>query len=277
MQTVRQTLGRLAIRPSRRLGQNFLVDGNWIRKAVASVPAGRMVVEIGPGTGALTAPLLDRGHPVRAIEIDGRLCAALRERFRDRDFALVEGDAVDQPLAGAEAARDGFALLANLPFAITSPWLDALLRPGRPLPDPLLLILQKEGWERATAATATKAYGPTAIRMHLAYEPVAADPVPRRAFYPPPEIESRFACWRLRPRPVLFPPETVETLRGIFGRRRKMLRQTLKTLGPSEAARWTRILARHGLDPASRPEQLPPEAWAAILLHRLPNPRDADG
>ncbi len=265
MESVRQTLKRLGVRPSRRLGQNFLVDGNWIRKAVANLPAGTPVVEVGPGTGALTSVLLERGHPVTAVEIDGRLCEFLRDRFEGRDLTLLEGDAVEHPLAGFAPCGDPFVLLANLPFAITSPWLDSLLRPGSPLPDSLFLILQQEGFERTTARPKSKSYGPIAIRMQLAFEAKESRAVPSAAFYPAPGVESRFAVWQRKPSPLRLSPEAVNELRRIFGQRRKMLRQSFRSLPPSEQERRAGILASEKLDPTARPEEIAPEVWQRLL------------
>jgi 16S rRNA (adenine1518-N6/adenine1519-N6)-dimethyltransferase len=262
----KEVLERLGLRPSRRLGQNFLVDGNWIGKLTASLPPRRTVVEIGPGTGALTRALVERGHPVRAIEIDHRLCRHLEATFAGEDFRLREGDAVRSPLAGLERSEGPLALVANLPFAITSPWIDALLRPGLPLPAPLVLVLQREGMERLGADVGTPAYGPTAIRMRLAYRLRTAGAVPRGAFHPRPAVESRFGTWDPLPEPVRLPPEAASLLRSLFGNRRKMLRHAMRrNLAPEAIRRWEEILARHGKDPAARPQELSPRLWRELL------------
>ena len=263
---VREILARLDLRPSKRLGQNFLCDGNWIRKAVASLPPDIAVVEIGPGLGALTGEALRRGHAVHAVERDERLCRHLADTFAENDFHLVEGDAVDQPLAGFKPDDKPFAILANPPFAITSPWFDALLQPGQPLPDPLALILQKEGIERATAGPGSKAYGPTAVRLALAYQFESSAPLPRSAFHPRPGVDSAFAVWRKRPDPLLLVKEETALLRALFGNRRKMLRQGLRRLlPPARIARWREFLNRNGYDETARPEDLPPELWYELL------------
>jgi len=265
VESVRHTLERIGVHPAKKLGQNFLTDGNWIRKTVESLPARTPVVEIGPGTGSLTAPLLQRGHPVTAVEVDGRLCQFLRDRFKGLDFTLLEGDAVNHPLAGFRPTGTRFVLLANLPFAITSPWLDSLLRPGNSLPEQLFLILQKEGFDRTTASPKSRAYGPTAIRVQLAFEYPRSQPVPHAAFFPAPGVESRFAVWKKKAKPRLLSPEAASELRRIFGHRRKMLRHSFRSLPPVEQARRTEILAREGLDPTVRPEEIAPEVWYRLL------------
>jgi 16S rRNA (adenine1518-N6/adenine1519-N6)-dimethyltransferase len=263
---VRAILDELEIRPEKRLGQNFLCDGNWIRKAAESLPSGLPVVEVGPGVGALTEAALERGHEIWAVEIDSRLCRYLETQFADRPFHLLEADAVAEPLAGYPQSGAPFALLSNLPFAITSPWLDSLLRPDRTLPNFLALILQKEGMDRTLTGPGGKAYGPTAIRMSLAYEHVSCTTVPRSSFHPQPTIESRFGTWNLRDRPRLFPKQSVALLRQFFGQRRKMIRQGMKNwLPPAEAKRWTHALAKHDLAPTVRPEEIPPDLWWKLL------------
>ena len=270
---VREILASLDLRPSKRLGQNFLCDGNWIRKAVAALPPDIPLVEIGPGLGALTGEALRRGHAVHAVESDDRLCRHLRDTLAGADFHLSKGDAVEQPLAGFDPGGFPFALLANPPFAITSPWFDALLRAGRPLPDPLALILQKEGVERAAAAPGSKAYGPTAIRLALAYEFESSAPLPGSAFHPQPGVDSVFAIWRKRSSPRLLPPDQSVLLRALFGNRRKMLRQGLrKHLPPEDIDRWRQVLTRNGRDETARPEELPPELWHDLLCGRGTRP-----
>ena len=145
----RDLLAKLGHAPKRFLGQNFLVDGNIVRKSLelAGVTAGDAVVEIGPGLGTLSSALLEAGAHVWAVEKDRNLHANLEEtlvpQFPER-FHLLEGDAVDQPLAGLPAARaaGAFKVVANLPYAIATPWLDAVL--SGPLPERMVLMLQLE-------------------------------------------------------------------------------------------------------------------------------------
>jgi len=263
---VRSILETLGIKPEKRLGQNFLCDGNWIRKVVESIPAGWPIVEIGPGLGGLTGDALDRGHRVQAVEIDPRLCQYLQSRFTDRDLNVVEGDAVMEPLGQFTSEENPFALLSNLPFSITSPWIDSLLRSNGSLPDQLSLILQQEGLDRMQAAPRSKPYGPTAIRMSLAYDFKSSQTIPASAFYPSPSIESIFGIWTLRDRPRLLRAESIQLLRRFFGQRRKMIRRAMKEcLSQCEITRWTTILESHDLSPTVRAEEIDPELWWRLL------------
>lgn len=119
--------------PSKKLGQNFLVDPNIVRKSLelAGVEQGDCVVEVGPGLGTLTGALLSRGAIVYAVELDKSMCAHLRSYFAgEKNFSLLNADAVDFPLAGLPENCGDFKIVANLPYAISTPWLDAVLSAG---------------------------------------------------------------------------------------------------------------------------------------------------
>ena len=134
----RELLARLGHQPKRFLGQNFLVDGNIVRKSLelADVKPGDAVVEIGPGLGTLTSALLEAGAEVWAVEKDRQLHAHLEEtlvRQYPSTLHLMEGDAVEHPLAAIDPVRaKSFKVVANLPYAISTPWMDAVL--SGPLP-----------------------------------------------------------------------------------------------------------------------------------------------
>ncbi|MFP6892543.1 MAG: rRNA adenine N-6-methyltransferase family protein, partial [Opitutales bacterium] len=133
----RALLDKLGHRPQKKLGQNFLIDGNLVRKSLemADLPAGSTVVEIGPGLGSLTGALLDGGHKVYAVELDPALTSHLQETFAEQieqaRLNLVEADAVQTPIGKLPEETDDFHIVANLPYAISSPWLEAVLASGR--------------------------------------------------------------------------------------------------------------------------------------------------
>src|ERR1035437_8056366 len=134
----RELLAKLGHQPKRFLGQNFLVDGNIVRKSLelAGIKPGDAVVEIGPGLGTLTSALLEAGAEVWAVEKDRQLHAHLEETLAKQypAFHLLEGDAVERPLAGfaPNTSTRPFKVVANLPYAISTPWMDEVL--GGPLP-----------------------------------------------------------------------------------------------------------------------------------------------
>ncbi|MGK0241012.1 MAG: 16S rRNA (adenine1518-N6/adenine1519-N6)-dimethyltransferase, partial [Candidatus Pelagisphaera sp.] len=132
----RALLERIDHHPVRKLGQNFLIDGNIVRKSLelAKIQPGDTVVEIGPGLGTLTRALLDAGATVYAIEKDRRLAAHMRsiESEFEESFHLLEGDAMDHPLAGLPEDAGPFKIVANLPYAISTPWMDAIINGPAP-------------------------------------------------------------------------------------------------------------------------------------------------
>ena len=140
-------------RPKKKLGQNFLTDGNIVHKsiAMADLPAGIPVVEIGPGLGTLTQQLLLKKHQVCAVEIDENLFENLQKSFdsfiQNKELNLLKGDAVKKPLAQLPEGVKDFAVVANLPYAISSPWMESLLHTQR-IPIRMVLMLQKEAVQR---------------------------------------------------------------------------------------------------------------------------------
>ena len=159
--TTRELLARLGHQPKRFLGQNFLVDGNIVRKSLelAQIAAGDRVVEVGPGLGTLTGALLEAGAEVWAVEKDRHLHQHLEETLVPASAGrlhLLEGDAVEHPLAGYGGGYPGtasecppFKVVANLPYAISTPWMDAVL--AGPLPERMVLMLQQEAAQRYAA------------------------------------------------------------------------------------------------------------------------------
>ena len=237
LNTTRDLLAALGHAPKKRLGQNFLVDGNIVRKslALAEIRAGDVVVEVGPGLGTLTTTLLQAGARVFAVERDPALAAHLRERVAPNypeTFDLKEADAMDFPLAAfPEKMPPGtpFKIVANLPYAISTPWTDAVLESGR-LPETLVLMLQKEAAERFAAAPGTKNCGALSVFLDAAYAREPGHDVPAQCFFPPPKVGSCLLHLRRRERPVLFGKTARRLIREIFIYRRKQLGATLKKI-----------------------------------------------
>ena len=262
----REKLTRLGHAPKRFLGQNFLVDGNIVRKslALAEVAAGDAIVEIGPGLGTLTTALLEAGAEVWAVEKDrslhAHLAAELAPRFPGR-FHLVEGDAVELPLAGWSGPDGGCKVVANLPYAIATPWMDAVL--AGPLPSRMVLMLQQEAAQRYLAEPGTKSFGAISIFLRSAYEVFPGHDVAAACFNPRPDVESHLLNLRLRSTPVRFPAPAKALLRACFQQRRKQLGAVLRQRLPATVP-WREILATHGLDERVRAEQVPIPCWQAL-------------
>ncbi len=258
----RSLLESLGHEPRKRLGQNFLIDGNIVRKSLllAAVSEGDQVVEVGPGLGTLTAALLASGAQVWAVELDPTLATHLRSTYGSHSaFHLHEGDAVDAPKAAlpdAEAAA-GFKVVANLPYAITSPWMDALME--GPLPSRLVLMMQKEAADRLAARPGSKSFSAIAIFLQSAYAIEGKHPVSRSCFYPVPGVDSVLLVLSLRPHPILFTADRKKRIRELFTQRRKQIGSLVR--GKPDAEAWLENARAAGVSSSDRPEVIPISAW----------------
>ncbi len=266
----RALLDRLGHTPRRQLGQNFLVDGNIVRKsiALAGLAAGDRVVEIGPGLGTLTAALLEAGAEVFAIERDPALCTHLRATLvpaAGGRLHLTEGDAVERPLASLdppEAAAPPFAIVANLPYAISSPWMEAVL--AGPLPARMVLMLQLEAAQRFAAQPGTKSFGAISVFLQAAYRVAGGHRVAPSCFHPVPEVASRLVHLERLSEPVAFSATGRALVRRLFQQRRKQLAPVLRRLDPAVAETWLPGLAELGVRSDARAEDVPLAAWIAL-------------
>lgn len=261
----RELLESLGHRPRKPLGQNFLIDGNIVRKSLqlAGLTEGDHVVEVGPGLGTLSEALLDMGCIVHAVELDPRLAQHLRETVESKhpqNFNLVEGDAVKYPRAEILTTQSSFKVVANLPYAITTPWMEALLED--PLPSDMVLMMQKEAADRITAQPGSKAYGAISIFIGAAYERAGVHHVSRSCFYPVPGVDSILLHLRLKENPVLLREETRDLIRKIFTQRRKQIGSLLQKVPDTHP--WLDQLPEFGCSRTTRPEAIPLEAWLAL-------------
>ncbi len=266
----RDLLAQLNHLPKRFLGQNFLVDGNIVRKSLelALVRAGDAVVEVGPGLGTLTAALLAAGAEVWAVEKDRALHAHMAATLaRDEPrLHLLEGDAMEHPLAGLPAGRTAAGkIVANLPYAISTPWMDAVL--GGLLPERMVLMLQQEAAQRYVMQPGSKQFGAISIFVQSAYEPASGHKVAPACFYPKPDVDSYLLNLVRRPAPHVFPAATKAVIRACFQQRRKQIGSLLRVrLAPDRAAAWLDRLAAAGLGPQARPEEIPVALWQQLAV-----------
>jgi 16S rRNA (adenine1518-N6/adenine1519-N6)-dimethyltransferase len=264
---LREVIRRHGLTAKKSFGQNFLLDLNLTaRIARAAEPRENItVVEVGPGPGGLTRALLALGAlRVVAIERDQRAIAALEEiaaRYPGR-LDIVAGDALRIDVRehlGPERAR----VVANLPYNIATAllidWLTA--EPWPPWYDALVLMFQREVAERIVAKPGGKAYGRLAVLAGWRTDAKILFDVARTAFVPQPKVTSSVV--RLDPRPVPLACDAQALQRvteAAFGQRRKMLRQSLKSLGVDTAA----LLAAAGIEPTARAEEIPVEGFVAL-------------
>jgi 16S rRNA (adenine1518-N6/adenine1519-N6)-dimethyltransferase len=259
----RALLASIAKIPQKKWGQNFLVDKNIVFKSVelAQLQAGENVVEIGPGLGTLTRAILAKSCCVFAVECDPLLCAFLQKIFADTPtFQIIRGDAVAQPLAGFARWDAPFKIVANLPYNISTPWIDAVLKQPR-LPTSMTLMVQMETALRFLARPGSKKCSAISIFLHATYRCETIFPVSRSSFSPAPGVDSAIIHLQRLPAPKIFHPETKALIRKIFTHRRKQMGALLRIFLPECSENVAALLQKNGLTTAARPEQLPPQFW----------------
>jgi 16S rRNA (adenine1518-N6/adenine1519-N6)-dimethyltransferase len=264
------------LRANKRLGQHFLADPailNRIADALDCSP-GETVLEIGPGRGDLTRVLLARGLTVVAIEKDRRLATELHGKRETGNVSVIEGDAlrvdwhelVRSTFPVSRFPFPVFKVVGNIPYNITSPLIDKALTP--PFPERIVLLVQHEVAERAAAAPGSRTYGGLSVGVQGVCRVERLFGVAPGAFRPVPKVRS--ALVRLTPlaEPLVRADEALEFRRFVtacFSRRRKQLRNVVAGVTGRPAAEVAGALLAMGLDPAARPETLPPRDFVRLL------------
>ena len=222
------------------------------------------MLEIGPGLGALTEPLLARARRVCAVEIDPALCQALQALFgQEPRFTLLQGDFLKADWEEIQAILGGpFSVAANLPYYVTTPICLRLLSCGLPIPR-MALMAQTECADRFFAQPGSRQYGPLAVLAQYYYQPRALCSLSPADYYPQPGVDSQVVALESRNRPFL--PQFAGFLQQAFAMRRKTLRNNLKAYPGLDAA-----LASLDLDPGCRAEALSPQQLASLCVALLP-------
>lgn len=269
-------LRRAGIRPTKALGQHFLFNPRLLDFVIdgAAVGPGDLVLEVGPGTGALTRRLLARGADVVAVELDRALCRLLREELGgETRFRLIEGDAMagKQTLNGElletiTGAPGGFKVVANLPFGSATPLLLALLEEGEAL-EVAVVTVQLEVADRFAAPTGGKSYGVVSVLAQTLACVEKLKRIGRLSFWPPPKVDA--AVVKLVPRRGDRPPRELyrvlqDLVQWSFRERRKQLR-------PRFVHRWPGVAAgaEESIPAGGRPEVLAPATYLELACRLL--------
>jgi 16S rRNA (adenine1518-N6/adenine1519-N6)-dimethyltransferase len=260
-------LRRHGIKPVKRRGQNFLLDGNLARAIAADVGAmGDRVLELGAGAGALTRPLLDLNLQVTAVEVDRILAAVLREELGGRAaLHVVEADLARLDWADTMLTAGPLPVIAgNLPYVLTSVVLFALAD-HREAHCGAVLMMQREVAARLAATPGSRDYGVAAVVMRSLFEVEVLRIVPPTVFWPQPEVDS--AVVRLSAGTTWDEAEYrpfVATVKALFGHRRKQLGAILRRVYDLTAAEADDVTTAVGCAPTDRPEQLDLGTWRRL-------------
>jgi 16S rRNA (adenine1518-N6/adenine1519-N6)-dimethyltransferase len=250
-------------RPKKHYGQHFLHERGMIERIVMAIDPkpGEHLVEIGPGEGALTLPLLDKAGTLTAIELDAELIEPLRAAAQSHGgLTIIHADVLETDLTALADGRK-LRLAGNLPYYVSSPILFHCLEHAQAIQD-MHFMLQKEVVDRMAAASGGKTYGRLSVMLQLACTVVPLLRVPAGAFRPPPKVES--AVVRLIPHPPSQMPEPglipaiANIVRAAFGQRRKTLANALSGTLDVDAIRAA------GIDPRARAETLDPQQYVAL-------------
>ncbi len=270
---VRAVAAALALRPTKALGQNFVVDPNTVRRIVriAGCSAGDVVLEVGPGLGSLTLGLLAAVRRVVAVEIDPRLAAALpatvaarRLDLADRLVVLAADALTLTELPGPPPT----ALVANLPYNVAVPVLLRLLDTFPSLRSGLVMV-QAEVAERLVADPGSRTYGVPSVKLAWYADAQRAGSVPRSVFWPAPNVDSGLVALVRRPPPVTAASrqQVFAVVDAAFAQRRKTLRAALAGWAGSATAAAS-VLVAAGIDPGLRGEALDIAAFARLAAAR---------
>jgi 16S rRNA (adenine1518-N6/adenine1519-N6)-dimethyltransferase len=266
---VRRMVAALGLRPTKTLGQNFVIDPNTVQRIVRTADLGPddVVVEVGPGLGSLTLALLPVVARVIAVEIDSALAGALSPTIALRLPDLIDRLEVitaDAMTLDSLPAPSPTALVANLPYNVSVPVLLHLLETLPSLRAGLVMV-QAEVADRLTAPPGSRTYGAPSVKASWWASLRRAGSVPRTVFWPVPNVDSGLVAFTRREPPVTpaTRAEVFAVIDAAFAQRRKTLRAALAAWAGSPAAAED-ALRRAGIDPRTRGEQLDIAAFARI-------------
>ena len=258
---IRALLDANGLRPSKALGQNFLVDENTARRIVrlAEVLPGAHVVEVGPGVGSLTVELAAAGAQVLAVELDKRLAPVVASVVPSAEVVQLDAMDADWPALLAGAPR--WSMVSNLPYNVATPVVVRALETA-PMIDSFLVMVQREVGERLASGVGDAQYGAVSVKVAYYADARVVGLVPPTVFLPRPNVDSALVRLVRHPPPVAVvdPARMFQLVRAGFATRRKTLRNALAKVLDDPVP----VLEAAGIDPRARAETLGLSEWAAL-------------
>ena len=263
------------VRPDKRLGQNFLIDEEVIARIIeaSGVTEDSLVLEIGPGTGALTLPLAERAGRVIAVDLDPEMISGLKiKTFGMDNVELMLGDILQTDIKAVTEQRmneyglSELRIIGNLPYYITTPIIMKLLEAGTGAKS-ITVMMQKEVGDRIAAEPGTRASGAITYPVHYHAEVTEITDVPRECFYPVPGVDSVVLRLDLRDEPAVSVKSEEMLMRCVkagFSMRRKTLLNALTSLGEYDKNKLSEALEGAGIDPGRRAESLTLDEFARL-------------
>ncbi len=264
---IKDLLKEYHIRPNKRLGQNFLIDNNIKDNIINAVGLNKneVVLEIGPGLGALTEDLCKCAKKVIAIEKDRLLYKYLLKNIAYKNLELIHGDILKYNFKQGD--NHNLKVVGNLPYYISSPILTYLID-NRTSVDSIFITVQKEFAQRLVASPGTKDYGSITCFVNFYTEPSILFTIKSRSFYPVPEVDSCFMKISFRKEPLYLTDEEklFKIIRASFGKRRKTILNSLSSSAIfSSKEEVLQKLKDSGISPKRRPEELTLKEFAALV------------
>lgn len=266
--TVKELLAKYGLAPLKKLGQNFLCDGNVVNKiAELGVPNGANVIEVGPGLGALTNALSLRAKKVVSIEIDKGMVEVLKETLADRDnVKIIHSDFLKcdlDSLVKEEFGDEDFYICGNLPYYITGPIIMQILSMKK-LPKRMTVMVQKELAQRISAKPGDEQYSGFTAEMLYFGDAELAFTVPGNSFFPQPDVDSAVIYLDIEPKFSVEFKKYNELVKALFAMRRKTVLNNIRKSMNLSAEEANELFSKAGILPTSRAEELSAEDFSRL-------------
>ncbi len=258
LQQTKDILTKLCISPNRKLGQNFLIEPSIVQKSLnwGQVNFNDIIIEVGPGCGTLTDSLFQMRAKLFVIEKDHRLYQHISETF---PINVLFGDALEFPVGNFNLAHP-YKVIANLPYAVASVWLDKILELKR-IPECMVLLVQKEAADRWFAKYATKHFCALGINLQAAYELANKCCVAKRYFYPQPNVDSSLILLKKKKDYFIFSKPFKQFIREAFIHRRQQIGRYCRNNTAIFSKDFLNYLKQNNFNDNIRAEEIPLPIW----------------